>query len=305
MATETPSLRAEPAIRGTRPGTGGFALAWARWALPGGRAPKGRVLLSHGYGEHGERYAHSAAWLLGLGWAVSSQDHRGFGRSEGPRGDAEGGIQPFVEDWRAFAARERALDPEAPLVVLGHSFGGLIALLAALEDPRGQDGLILSSPAVVLKSRGWAMNLLQATVGRLAPHLPVDMAGNKSLVCSDEELVRRYWADPLCHRTATPAFGRALDEGSDRVLGAGPALAVPTLLLQAGQDTLVDLPRALAFWESVNQAILERHLLEGFLHEVFHDRRRSEAQDLAADWLARRFPEAAPGTPGRPDATQA
>lgn len=302
---EAPLLRAEPAFRGTRPGSGGFSLAFARWELPGGQAPKGRVLLSHGYGEHGERYAHTAAWLLVLGWAVSSQDHRGFGRSEGPRGDAEGGIGPFVADWRAFLAQERALAPDLPYVVLGHSFGGLVALLAALEDPAAQQGLILSSPAVVLKSRGWAMNLLQATIGRMAPHLPVDMAGNKSLVCSDEELVRHYWADPLCHRTATPAFGRALDEGSDRVLASGAALAVPTLLLQAGQDTLVDLPRALAFWDSVNPAILERHLLEGFLHEVFHDRRRPEAQDLAAAWLARRFTPPGPGTPGPPAAMNA
>lgn len=302
---EAPLLRAEPTFRGTRPGSGGFSLAFARWDLPPGRTPKGRVLVSHGYGEHGERYAHTAAWLLGLGWAVSSQDHRGFGRSEGPRGDANGGLGPFVADWRAFLAQERALAPDLPLVALGHSFGGLVVLQAALEEARAQDGLILSSPAVVLKSRGWAMNLLQATVGRLAPHLPVDMAGNKSLVCSDEELVRRYWADPLCHRTATPAFGRALDEGGDRVLAEGAALAVPTLLLQAGQDTLVDLPRALAFWDSVNPAILERHLLEGFLHEVFHDRRRLEAQDLAADWLARCFPPAAPGTPCPPAAMNA
>lgn len=298
MASETPLVTAEPTFRDTRTGSGGFRLACARWELPDGGAPRGRVLLSHGYGEHGERYAHTAAWLLGLGWAVSSQDHRGFGRSEGARGDADG-IAPFVEDWRSFAARERALAPDLPLVALGHSFGGLVVLRAALDDPAGQDGLILSSPAVVLKSRGWAMNLLQATVGRLAPHLPVDMAGNKSLVCSDKELVRRYWADPFCHRTATPAFGRALDEGSDRVLEAGAALAVPTLLLQAGQDTLVDLPRAVAFWDSVNPAILERHLLEGFLHEVFHDRRRLEAQGFAAAWLARRFPPGAPGTPDR------
>lgn len=303
MAVGTPLLQAEPAFRGVRPGSGGCSLAFARWELPEGQAPKGRVLLSHGYGEHGERYAHTAAWLLGLGWVVSSQDHRGFGRSEGPRGDAHGGIGPFVADWRAFLAQERALAPGLPLVALGHSFGGLVVLLAALEEASALEGLILSSPAVILRSRGWAMNLLQATVGRLAPHLPVNMAGNKSLVCSDEDLVRRYWADPYCHRTATPAFGRALDEGGDRVLASGAALATPTLLLQAAQDTLVDLPRSLAFWDRVNPAILERHLLEGFLHEVFHDRKRSEAQDLAAAWLARIIPAGTPGTWTRPAAT--
>ncbi len=298
MASSGTISTAEPTFRDFRPGVRGVRLAFSRWDLAEGAAPKGRVVLSHGYGEHGERYRHTAAWLLGLGWAVSALDYEGFGRSEGPRGDAHG-IGPFVEDLQTFLAQERGLGVDRPLVILGHSFGGLIALLAALRDPLAQEGLILSSPAVVLRSRGWAMNLLQATVGRLAPHLPVDMAGNKSLVCSDEELVRRYWADPLCHRTATPAFGQALDEGADLVLATGKALAVPTLLLQAGQDTLVDLPRALAFWDSVNPAILERHLLAGFLHETFHDRRRNEAQDIAADWLQRRIAPGAPGTQAR------
>jgi hypothetical protein len=61
----------------------------------------------------------------------------------------------------------------------------------------------------------------------------------------------------------------------------------------------------MAFWDSVNPAILERHLLEGFLHEVFHDRRRQVAQDLAARWLARRVLPAAPGTPADPAAIHA
>jgi len=294
MASSEPILTAEPTFRDFRPGVRGVRLAFSRWGREGA-APKGRVLISHGYGEHGERYRHTAAWLLGLGWAVSAMDYEGFGRSEGPRGDAHG-IGSFVDDFQTFLAQERDLGPEGPLVVLGHSFGGLVALLAALRDPKAQDGLILSSPAVVLKSRGWAMDLLQATVGRLAPHLPVDMAGNKGVGGSAGGLVRGSWAGPYRHHPARPAFGRALDEGADQVLGQGPALAVPTLLLQAGQDTLVDLPRAMAFWDSVNPAILERHLLEGFLHEVFHDRRRTEAQDIAAAWLDRHFPAVPPGT---------
>jgi alpha-beta hydrolase superfamily lysophospholipase len=297
-------LTAEPSFRDFRPGSGGRRLAVARWEPPAGLEPKGRICLSHGYGEHGERYGHTAAWLLGEGWALSAQDHAGFGRSEGRRGDAEG-IGPFVDDWLAFLRAERALAPDRPLVALGHSFGGLVALLAALRDPTAQDGLILSSPAVVLKDRGWPLNVIQRILRRVAPHLTLDLPGNKSRVCSDAELVRRYWADLLCHRQVSAAYAEALAEGSRAALAQGASLACPTLLLQAGDDTLVDLPRALAFWDSVNPAILERHLLEGFLHEVFHDRRRQVAQDLAARWLARRVLPAAPGTPADPAAIHA
>ena len=117
------------------------AIAITRWDHP---APKGRVVLSHGYGEHAERYRHTARWLNECGWAVSGMDHRGFGRSGGRRGDASG-IRAFVEDLAFFLRHERHYDarqsggraaadgdpdiPAFPQVLLGHSFGGLVAVL--------------------------------------------------------------------------------------------------------------------------------------------------------------------------------
>ena len=136
----------EPTFRGFLTGHSQTPLAYVRWEHPD---PKGRVVLSHGYGEHAERYRHTAKWLHDLGWSVSAMDHRGFGRSGGRRGDASG-IRAFVEELALFLRHERHHDiertgadprivegvpvlppPTQPQVLLGHSFGGLVAVLDA------------------------------------------------------------------------------------------------------------------------------------------------------------------------------
>lgn len=294
----------EPSERGTLTGQGGFRLAYARWNHA---APKGRVVIVHGYGEHGERYRHTAKWLHDLGWAVSSLDQRGFGRSEGPRGDATG-IRSFAEDLALFLRQERRADadhaeapprvvdgvpmpplPVMPQIVLAHSFGGLVALLTLLWHQDTLDGLILSAPAVALRQGTRALQILGHLLYWIAPHWRLNIGGDKSKVCSDPVLVQRYWADPLCHKWATPAFGAALAEGRRELMPYGAELSRPILLLEAGEDTVVDPGRSQALWAAVPPVFLERHLLPGFYHEIFHDRRRAEAQAIVEPWLETRL----------------
>jgi alpha-beta hydrolase superfamily lysophospholipase len=299
LIPETPA----PSARGTLPGHGGVTLAWARWDAP---APVGRVVLSHGFGEHGERYAHTAAWLNRLGWSVSALDHRGFGRSTGARGDAEG-IRGFVEDLTGFLHQERLVDRgtglgDLPLILLGHSFGGLVAALALLWHSDALDGLILSSPAVALRPRTKPMRMLGRLLLGIAPHFTFELPNHKENVCSDPILVQRYWADPLCHRHISAAFGEVFEEGRRELLPMGRHLDRPILLLEAGNDTVVDPDASEALWEAIPQGLLERHRLPGFRHEVFHDQRRAEAQAHCEPWLAAR---AAARTPSRNPQTPA
>ena len=281
-------------------------LAFYRWEHP---QPRGRIVLAHGYGEHAERYRHTARWLHDLGWSVSAIDQRGFGRSGGIRGDAQG-IRNFVEDLQDFLRHERHYDtqktaPEAtfapprathPQILLGHSFGGLVALLTLLWYPDTMEGLVLSAPAIHVRKMPWPLRVLQACLYRIAPHRPLHLPGDKCQVCSDPVLVQRYWADPLCHCYATAAFAQALKEGSKSLMGLGAELERPILLLDAGEDTVVDPSAADDFWATAPEALLERHHLSGFYHEIFHDLRRFEAQEIVVEWLARCFgaPQSAP-----------
>ncbi len=292
----------EPTFRGILAGHVQTPLAYVRWDHPD---PWGRVVLSHGYGEHGERYRHTAKWLHGLGWSVSAMDHRGFGRSGGKRGDANG-IRGFVEDLALFLRHERAYDaervharprfvdgvpfpplPTCPQVLLGHSFGGLVAVLTLLWHADTMDALILSAPAVALRPPTLLMRTLHRLLLLLVPHKTLDLPGDKHEACSDPVLVQRYWDDPLCHRFMSAAFGHVFQEGRQEILQLGQELERPILLLEAGQDTVADPDGAEELWQAVKPGLLERHRLEGFKHEILHDLRRNEAQAIAAQWLER------------------
>jgi alpha-beta hydrolase superfamily lysophospholipase len=69
------------------------------------------------------------------------------------------------------------------------------------------------------------------------------------------------------------------------VLPLGHELDRPMLLLESGSDTVVDPDASEALWSAVRPELLERHRLPGFFHEIFHDRRRAEAQALVEPWL--------------------
>jgi alpha-beta hydrolase superfamily lysophospholipase len=294
----------EPTFRGFLTDHGEGPLAYTRWDHP---SPRGRVVLAPGYGEHGERYRHTAHWLHAQGWSVSALDHRGFGRSGGIRGDANG-IRGFVEDLALFLRHERQADavqagaqpllaggfpvappPVCPQVLLGHSFGGLVALLTLLWHADTLDGLILTSPALKLRELPFHLKALAKLLLWVAPHRPVDLPNDKSLVCNDPVFVQRYWDDPLCHRFVTAAFLEALAEGRQELLNLGAELDRPILLLEAGQDTVVDPDVSETLWGAVRPGLLERHRLAGFRHEILHDLGRQEAETLASLWLDRVF----------------
>jgi alpha-beta hydrolase superfamily lysophospholipase len=121
------------------------------------------------------------------------------------------------------------------------------------------------------------------------PHRPIQLHGDKSRVCSDPVLVQRYETDRLCHRWATAAFGAALEEGRAELMPLGQELDRPMLLLESGEDTVVDPDASEALWSAVKPGLLERHRLAGFYHEIFHDRKRYEAQALVEPWLEKLY----------------
>lgn len=290
----------EPTNFGALTGHSETALAFCRWEHPD---PKGRLVISHGYGEHGERYRHVAYWLHQQGWSVSAMDHRGFGRSGGVRGDADG-IHGFVDDLVLFLRHERRYDanrtgaaprvvdgmplppaPVCPQILLGHSFGGLVALLALLWHADTMEGLALFNPVVKLREIGLPLRILQRLLLWVAPHKALDLPNNKDEVCSDPIFVQRYWADPLCHRFASAAYLQALIQGREEILHLGHELDRPVLLLESDNDSVADPDGAEELWTKVAPDLLERHRLQGFKHEILHDLRRAEALEILGPWL--------------------
>src|SRR3990167_4841751 len=188
---------------------------------PAAAAPvRGTVLIVHGLGEHIGRYAHVMAHLAAQGWATLGYDHRGHGRSGGPRGGLATDLS-LLSDLGAVIAHARPSHP-GPLLLLGHSMGGLVVSSPAL-DP-GMHAL---------------QKLLLAVAAPLAPDRALGNGLKPEWVSSDPAVVRAYLADPLVHDRITPRLLRFIVEGGERVRQCAPQWRLPTLLLYAGADRCV------------------------------------------------------------------
>lgn len=210
------------------------------------RDARGIVIVSHGFGEHGGCYAHVAE-AIGEASRVDflAPDLRGHGRSPGRRG-VVGRYQDLVEDIRSaieWAARER---PGLPRYLLGHSNGGLLALLLAAEPSLGLSGLITSNPSVKLAAHVPAYKFaLGRFLLRHAPGVTLSAKLAAEMMTRDPEMQRQHRVDPLRHsRISAPLFFGMVDSGALAVERAG-RIEIPTLML-VGADDHVSSPKGSA-----------------------------------------------------------
>jgi alpha-beta hydrolase superfamily lysophospholipase len=258
---------------------------------------RGSALIIHGLGEHGALYAHVAAALNGLGVAVRAYDHRGFGRSGGPRATIPS-LNALIDDatqvFDAFAAEAKAAGESAPPFLIGHSMGGAIAARAVTGGWIRPHGLVLSSPA--LRTR---LPALQRFAIRAASHVVPNLVLPHGLpldkVSHDPAVVAAAKADPLCHTKATLRLVAFILDAGENSRRDAARIDVPTLLLVAGDDRLVDADGSREFAAVMPPALCTIHEYPGLYHEVFNEREPDRARvlgDLSA-WIAKRI-EATP-----------
>ena len=275
----------------------GLSLHLHDWPRPTGPT-RGTVLIVHGLGEHGGRYEHVAALLAAQGWRAIGYDQRGHGRSGGPRGGlaTDSGL---LADLGRLVIHARAAGP-GPLVILGHSMGGLVVGrygaegLSATPAPWWQpvDGLVMSSPALDPGMNPF-QKLLLALAAPLAPNLALGNGLKPEWVCSDPMVVKAYVADPLNHDRITPRLARFIVDGGRLVRRLAPQWTTPTLLLYAGADRCVAPAGSAAFAAAAPGAVVQAQRYDGFAHEIFNEPEQGRVlADLAA-WLRARWPAAA------------
>jgi alpha-beta hydrolase superfamily lysophospholipase len=251
---------------------------------------RGAVLFVHGLGEHSGRYDRLAAWFNQRGYAVRGYDQRGHGRSPGRRGalrhrdDLLADLAAVYHDY-AHAAAQRPL-------LLGHSMGGLVAARAVLDGVLAPPALVLSSPAL----RSWEspqMIRLASVLGRLLPSLPLRSGLDASRLSHDLGVVAGYRGDPLRHGWITPRLADFIFREGAACIADAAELAVPTLLLVAESDELVDPAGSRAFARAAAPGgQLTTRFFASLYHELFNETEPGRGQVLMqlGDWLGRQLP---------------
>lgn len=266
-----------------------------RPAVPAVRA---QVLIVHGLGEHSGRYAHVARHLAQAGCAVAAYDHRGHGRSQGPRGVIPA-PDSLLADLGQVIAQLRARRPGLPLVLLGHSLGGLVVGryvaegLAAQPAPwwHAVEALVMSSPALDL-GMNLAQKALLAVLGPLAPNLAVANGLKPEWVSRDPAVVRAYVADPLVHDRIAPRLVRFMVDAGALVRQRAAQWRTPTCLLYAGADRCVSPRGSAGFAAAAPRGVVAATCYEGLAHEIFNEPEQARVlADLSA-WLGGALPVA-------------
>jgi len=269
---------------------GGETLVLRRLPAPG--PARAVVVLVHGLGEHAGRYHALAERLHGWGFAVWAHDHHGHGASSGARGGLPSELR-LVDDLALVIDDARAANPGLPLVLLGHSLGGLVAASLVARGVRPVDGLVLSSPGFDPGLSGF-QKLLLAVLPRIAPNLSVGNGLDDDFLSHDRAVVQAYRDDPLTHDRIGSRLARFLAYEGETVLRQAPRWPVPTLLLYAGDDRLVKPAASRAFAQAASvSGQVEAHGFETLYHELFNEREAQPVFDALERWLEQRFPAAA------------
>ncbi len=254
------------------------------WPLPQAR---GGVLIVHGLGEHAGRYDRLARWFNAQGHAVRSYDQRGHGESPGPRGVLRHPDDLLADLAVVYADYARTLG-SAPLL-LGHSMGGLVALRAVLDERITPKALVLSSPA--LRSHASpALRRLAATLARLAPNLRLRNGLDLERLSHDPRVVAAYRADALCHDRVSPRLADFIFRAGASCIADAGRLDLPTLLLVAGDDALVDASGSRDFSTAASRTkCLTTRYFAALYHELFNEAEPGRGQVLQQleDWLGR------------------
>ena len=239
--------------------------------------PRYVALIAHGYGEHAGRYDHVAQHLVDHGAAVYAPDHLGHGLSDGERALVED-VDDLVADLGAVVRSASAEHPARPLVLIGHSMGGIVATRFAQRHGERLAALVLSGPAI---AGSGTLEMLLAMDP--LPDVPIDPGA----LSRDPEVGRAYADDPLVwhgpfRRATLHAMASAI-----HAIAAGPALAMPVLWMHGAEDPLTPLDDTRAAIERIGGPRLESIVYPGARHEIFNETNRNEVLAAVTSFVER------------------
>jgi len=215
------------------------------------RLPRARVFFLHGIISHGGWYESTCEAISQAGFEVHFLDRRGSGLNKAARGDVPS-FQTWIRDVTDYV--ESASTDQRPAILAGISWGGKLALAAAKDRPHLLGGLALICPGLYSKFSGGLFQRLALGVARRTParnwrvRIPLQQP---RLFTDDPAWQTHIQHDELVLRKITVRAAWSNLELSHHVEGAERSLEIPTLLMLAGADRIIDNAATRRFFDRI------------------------------------------------------
>lgn len=262
-------------------GTKIFVRSWR----PQGPA-RALLVISHGFKAHGGLYAWAAEQLAATGLSVYAIDHRGHGESGGDRYEAQN-IAEFVADIDQLVELAKSQDPGLPVFLLGHSAGGVMGCVYALENQAKLAGFICESYALGVYAPGLALAALKG-LSHIAPHLHVLDLKNK-LFSRDSKVVEALDNDPLIPQMLYPTQTvAAMVRGTERVREEFHLITLPVLIMHGTEDKVTEPAGSQLFYDKAGSKDKTLKLYENYVHDLLADTGKETPMADMIGWIRAR-----------------
>ena len=263
-----------------------FAQGWE----PDTKEPKAVICLVHGLGEHSSRYAHVAEAFGKDGYAMFTSDTRGHGRSGGPRGHFPS-IEAVMKDIDLLFEHARTRYPGLPLILYGHSLGGILVLHYALKRKPNVKGVVATSPGLHTALENQPAKIMAAkALGALIPTVSLPSGLDANAISRNKEIVDVYNNDPLNHEKVSLGFGKVMLDVTKWTLEHAGEFSLPLLLMHGKADTIAFPSSSIEFAAPLKDKVT-LFLWDDAFHELHHEPERAEVFKTILIWMDARLKE--------------
>jgi len=267
-------------------GVGGLKIFTRSWQ-PQGKA-RGVVVIVPGFNSHSGQYLWVGEQFAAKDLATYAIDLRGRGRSEGERFYVEK-MNDYTDDVATLVRTAKTENPGVPVFVLGHSAGGVVSCIYALDHQSEIDGLICESFAYDLPVPGFILTLLKG-FDYIAPHVHVYTLKNENF-SRDPAFVDSMNNDALIKGESEPTqTAKVMIDASTRLHEEFPLIKLPVLILHGTDDKATNPSGSQFFYDNAGSPDKTLKLYEGHYHDLLNDIDKEVVMADINDWIDARVP---------------
>jgi alpha-beta hydrolase superfamily lysophospholipase len=256
--------------------------------VPDSGSIKAYIIALHGWGTHSDRLKLPAEYLTEKGYAVYSFDIRGHYRNAGDLPGHINSLDHLQKDLVLFmdVLREIAIDKK--IFLMGHSFGGLISLIYAINHPT-LHGVLISSPLLgmylKLSAGKKVIKSISKTIGKFSPTKILTNVIDQNQLTSDLKILKSHITDKNKIDVISAKSVAEIDKYTKWVIEMAPKLTCPVFIMQAGDDKIIDKNKTKEFYEEIKSGDKVYKDYPGFLHELWNEKGRAQVYQDMYVWL--------------------